>query len=707
MRLAAFISCLFSLTGLGAVIPADRVVDWAGYPPGPKGGTIARSAILNVKTGYGAVGDGVADDYLAIKNAIAAAATNDVVYFPAGRYRLTNTVTLKSGITLRGDGPSASVLVGAHNHRNWIVITNTPVADSIFWINGETRRWALTNGWDTIATTNDVNMSATNLLAQLVSFPLTNQVYADWGFYGRTNRFELGMPCTEPPLGKYGTSTNYFGDGAAYYSQLTNADGTAYGYLDPPSLVVGGNMVILGTADAVIGNNSNNLVSATSIKGSTNLSLWTTNGIIPGTIVLIDQDNDPSVGASGPLTSYLSRLGGSRLMGQFAEVLTVSDTNITITPALAWHYTNAGQITPLTTYTRHVGLEHLSITNANAYDPEDGQKTVNATGWVDCWCTNVVSWRCSTFHWFIHRCFRSAWQECAVYYATTYQSSRAYGFDVGYQSTACLVENCIAWTRTPYVIEGAGPYNVFGYNYFAGGMNDSGLNGSFDLNHGSCPHFNLWEGNVGTKITGDWYHGGSWSETVFRNWLKGWQPNPSGTNPLYFIPNQTNYYQGCVSLFVSNYNHNIVGNVLGDPAFFNRGNTYYTNWTYYALTNNSNSERPYIWRLGFIGVGFGIDNWDAGVSNLTLRTGNFDYTNNATIWDINGVQALPSSYYLASKPGWFSNAVWPPIGPDVTPMTNMIPAQMRYLGLDYSNPIPAPRASTVGRFKIGTLKVAP
>jgi hypothetical protein len=33
---------------------------------------------------------------------------------------------------------------------------------------------------------------------------------------------------------------------------------------------------------------------------------------------------------------------------------------------------------------------------------------------------------------------------------------------------------------------------------------------------------------------------------------------------------------------------------------------------------------------------------------------------------------LPASFYLAGKPSWFSNVIWPAIGPDVTCTTNCI-----------------------------------
>jgi autotransporter-associated beta strand protein len=57
---------------------------------------------------WGAVGDGVADDTAAIQKALNAAMTNGggIVYLPAGKYMLSNTLDVPSGVELRGSYPS-------------------------------------------------------------------------------------------------------------------------------------------------------------------------------------------------------------------------------------------------------------------------------------------------------------------------------------------------------------------------------------------------------------------------------------------------------------------------------------------------------------------------------------------------------------------------------------------------------------------------
>jgi len=74
-------------------------------------GLVAKgSLVFNVKD-YGAVGDGITNDYSAIQNAINAASTagGGVVFFPIGTYKIGTALLPKSNITFRGVG-QASVI---------------------------------------------------------------------------------------------------------------------------------------------------------------------------------------------------------------------------------------------------------------------------------------------------------------------------------------------------------------------------------------------------------------------------------------------------------------------------------------------------------------------------------------------------------------------------------------------------------------------
>jgi hypothetical protein len=73
---------------------------------------IAARSVYNVVSDYGADRTGVANAGTAIQNAInaASAAGGGIVYFPAGNYLISATLTMKSRVTLKGAGLNASTI---------------------------------------------------------------------------------------------------------------------------------------------------------------------------------------------------------------------------------------------------------------------------------------------------------------------------------------------------------------------------------------------------------------------------------------------------------------------------------------------------------------------------------------------------------------------------------------------------------------------
>lgn len=76
------------------------------------GYTLLASATTQVSAkDRGAVGNGVVDDTAALQSAInALPAAGGVVYLPTGTYKLTSALTLRSNLTLLGDGDGATVI---------------------------------------------------------------------------------------------------------------------------------------------------------------------------------------------------------------------------------------------------------------------------------------------------------------------------------------------------------------------------------------------------------------------------------------------------------------------------------------------------------------------------------------------------------------------------------------------------------------------
>ncbi|WP_034157066.1 glycosyl hydrolase family 28-related protein [Sphingomonas sp. ERG5] len=77
---------------------------------------------------YGAVGNGIADDTTAIRNAIAAVgATGGMVSFPAGTYKISGTLTISSAnVTLVGEGIGATRIVSTSTTGDLIKFFATP-----------------------------------------------------------------------------------------------------------------------------------------------------------------------------------------------------------------------------------------------------------------------------------------------------------------------------------------------------------------------------------------------------------------------------------------------------------------------------------------------------------------------------------------------------------------------------------------------------
>lgn len=96
--------------GDGTNVPDTKISRVSAGVLAVNGVELAGTAWFNAQT-YGAKGNGTADDTTAIQAAInAVPSTGGMVYIPAGTYKLTAALVLKSNVTLLGDGSNATVL---------------------------------------------------------------------------------------------------------------------------------------------------------------------------------------------------------------------------------------------------------------------------------------------------------------------------------------------------------------------------------------------------------------------------------------------------------------------------------------------------------------------------------------------------------------------------------------------------------------------
>lgn len=111
--LSVFGLLLLAASASAQLIPQSRLVPWApGVDVGVPGGipTTRTRKIDVTQSPYNADKTGGADASAAIRSAINAAVANDIVYLPAGRYRIDSSISIsKSNITIRGDGDSTLI----------------------------------------------------------------------------------------------------------------------------------------------------------------------------------------------------------------------------------------------------------------------------------------------------------------------------------------------------------------------------------------------------------------------------------------------------------------------------------------------------------------------------------------------------------------------------------------------------------------------
>ncbi len=107
---------LLGLSAAGATIPSGQTFIPAWNTAGVTLESIPNPrTILNVRD-YGAVGDGVTNDYAAFTNAIASLSNKPgVVFVPAGSYYIRSPLNLRSGVILRGQSSTNTTLTFSTN----------------------------------------------------------------------------------------------------------------------------------------------------------------------------------------------------------------------------------------------------------------------------------------------------------------------------------------------------------------------------------------------------------------------------------------------------------------------------------------------------------------------------------------------------------------------------------------------------------------
>jgi len=111
----------------GVLVAAD-IPDLSGTYLTSAAAAAEYASVFNVR-GYGAIGNGSTDDTAAIQAAIDAAfaAGGGVVWFPQGIYKTTNTIIVKSGVSVRGAGRGSAILRPAAGAYAGVVVNGATI----------------------------------------------------------------------------------------------------------------------------------------------------------------------------------------------------------------------------------------------------------------------------------------------------------------------------------------------------------------------------------------------------------------------------------------------------------------------------------------------------------------------------------------------------------------------------------------------------
>jgi hypothetical protein len=441
------------------------------------------------------------------------------------------------------------------------------------------------------------------------------------------------------------------------------------------------NMVMMNTIgmdDGYTASTPRNLTTDGLTKGSTNITTSGAHGWVAGDYIMIDQLKNPlgnppidNAGVSGTAT-WLGREAGKRCIGQWVKIVTVpTPTTATIDPPLYFPYdiNFIPQGYKVIGATVSAGLEDITFDNQF-----QGVRDIMEMDFsVNCWCLRVELRGSKRRALWMYGGLWNTIRGCKIHDGvpldpqpgSSYGSDRAYGVFLGPGPSACLIEDNIFYTLSNCIAyEGAASGNVVAYNYMTDVLwTDNNSARMTVLGHGAHPMMNLIEGNwLEGRFGADSYWGTSSHFTVFRNRIQ--QQGPPHVSQ-----------QWTIDIERRNWYNNIVGNILGTPAW---ENTYELNKITYPYDNGPRA----IYRLGYQAVESSFNNGDPSVTATIYRHGNWDSFSNTQRWESsNSDRVVPNSLYLSSKPAWFGSLTWPPFNPaspDLADPTS-IPAGYRFI----------------------------
>jgi hypothetical protein len=431
-------------------------------------------------------------------------------------------------------------------------------------------------------------------------------------------------------------------------------------------------------------------------QGATVITLASVPNLKVGSPIYLDQlDDTADTGGVYVCSSTACSLqggGGGQRAGRYQfQIATVAACNGSSTPGAAcsgtnvpvtiargvdmpnWDPSKQPQAWWATNAMTGVGIENLSVDNT-ASEPASAGEGIAFFNATNSWVSGVRDIDSLRAHvgleYSSHITVRNNY-----FFLTQNSIDQSYGVDC-FASSDNLVENNIFQAVSgPLTLNGC-TGSVFAYNYavnlfYTGSV---GWVQAMTNPHTGGVAMDMYEGNVGTRIDSDAFHGTHNFITAFRNYWTGYEPSCWQSGATY----ATAVYGPCtnppqpVNLLSHSRFYNFVGNVLGHTG---------TQTQYISSSGGS----P-IYELGTGNSANGVTvTPDPLVQSTIMLWGNYDTVNATSRFlasevptVLTGIQSLlssilpssnnlPASFYTSSRPIWWpSSKPWPLIGPDVT-----------------------------------------
>ena len=422
-------------------------------------------------------------------------------------------------------------------------------------------------------------------------------------------------------------------------------------------------------------------------KGTTVITVGSSSGMSVGDTLILDQLDDASDGypTAGDIfvcaTSSCTGQGGDafgragRSQQQLVTITNIAGNQVTISPGLYmqnWRSSQSPGVSWADSTLTGDGVENLSLDFTNSGCGSFCGVTVMLYT-SNCWVKGIRSITAFRNHVWLYQTTKATVRD-SYFWGTLNAQSQSYGVEMFSTSNVLVENNIFQRVVGSTTINGSDSGSVYAYNISSDDKYDVSLNWMIPsyIMHESGIAMDLFEGNDGLSIEGDNIHGTHQFMTSFRNYLYGdaWNLPPKSNNTDIF------------HLWRFNRFFNVVGNVLGRTGYYNNyaaGNA----TSIFSINGDADGSSP-----------AGTPS-DPRTAATLLRWGNWDTVTNATRWcgnssdtgwsttcasttevpstltnfanPVPSTETLPPSFYLTSKPSWWTSGVpWPAIGPDVT-----------------------------------------